>query len=1067
VKDRNGGYWFASYTGGLNYYHPQNNLFSHYKRIAGSSKGLTDEVVNGFQEDQQGNLWIATGASGLNYLNLKTNQFENARSGNSKVLSGIIVKSMAADRLGNLWLGTYSGLYYFNRQSEVYTRYSHDPLNSNSLNQNQVHSLHVDKEGLVWIGMNGGDFQVFNPLKNSFEVIPGVGKIIGSIYEDRQGKLWIGDRFGLKCLDRVTRKLVDISNLTANAGEELNFINWISEDSKGRLWIGTQSSGLFIIKSDSIYRFGKENGFTDNTVNAVLEDNNGLFWISTTKGISGIEYSENKLGIPKITSTDYTSANGLQGEQFNPGSAIKTSSGKLYFGGTNGFNAFYPGEINKEVFFPKVTLSEILINSETDISTKDNFQLSVPVNECKELILKYKQRNIFLRFAGINFVNPDGTYYRYMLSGLDKDWIDIGNQRTINFTYLPIGMHELRIKASTSSKLWGDDYKSLKIRILPPWWKTWWAYLSYFLLLTAIMTGFFIYIQRLAELRHRLSMEQYMREKEQKLLESKLDFFTDVSHELRTPLTLILAPLEKILMQSGLSDQLYQQLQLIQRNGNRMMRMVSQVLNLRKLEAGQHDELRAAKGNIGNFLKEISLAFGEMAASRNITFHFDANPGNFKLWYDRNKMEIIMHNLLSNAFKHATEGGEVSLRLELRVAEAIPALAAAKCKGEYAEISITNNGKGIAPENIGQIFERFYSGNNDFESNSTGVGLDLTKRMVELHKGYIFAESQTESENSSGSTTFSVYLPMGKSHLTSREIIADFKNSEDLSRYTKELKLKEKVGNLISLDADIELPSISDKDKQTLLLVEDNAEVRTFIKSLFIDNYLVEEAENGKTGWEIASSVLPDLVISDIMMPEMNGIELCRKLKTDVRTSHIPVILLTARTILTFKYEGYETGADEYITKPFSSEYLIMRVKILIKQRNTMRSHFEREAILRPENITVTSVDEKLLKKAVDYINNNLSNPSISVEKLSSELGLSRVHFYRKIKSLTNLTAVDFIRTIRLKSAAMLLQQNKLTIKEIQNRVGFESADYFRKSFKEHFGVSPSEYARINSGKKG
>ncbi|HKI90598.1 MAG TPA: response regulator, partial [Draconibacterium sp.] len=381
-------------------------------------------------------------------------------------------------------------------------------------------------------------------------------------------------------------------------------------------------------------------------------------------------------------------------------------------------------------------------------------------------------------------------------------------------------------------------------------------------------------------------------------------------------------------------------------------------------------------------------------------------------------------------------------------------------QSEYARITVTNNGKGIPPEKLETIFERFYTLKNSSDSDtySSGVGLELTKRLVELHHGLISIKSQIATGNNEGETVFTVLLPLGKKQFEPNEILTDFKDSEDPSLYTHEIQNSELAFNTNEETDEEETPG-TPGEKPQLLIVEDNAEVRKFIKSLFISGYHVEEAADGKKGLEKALQNIPDLIISDIMMPGMDGIELCRKIKTDIRTSHVPVILLTARTAITFKYEGLETGADEYITKPFSAQYLLIRVKNLIKQRDLLKTHFQREAIIDPGTITLTSVDEKLLKKTVDYITENISDPSISVNRLSEHVGLSRVHFYRKIKALTNQTAVEFIRNVKLKRAATLLSQNKLSVKEIQNMVGFEDADYFRDCFKKQFGVPPSEYA--------
>lgn len=1066
LKDNSGGYWIPSYTGGVNYYHPQNNLFPHFKRILGAENSLSSNSVTSFSEDEEQNLFVGTGDGGLNFINQKTKQITHYNSDQVNGLSSDNIKSIDSDHYGNLWMGTYNGLTYFNRENNTFTKYFHDNDNNNSLNDNHVQVVYVDEEGYVWLGLLGGTFQVFDPKTKIFSNYPEIGSIVEyAIFEDSKNRIWIGERFGLKCVDRKTRQLIDIKYLTAGIEEKLSYINWISEDKFGRIWIGTQTSGIIVFDADNSYNFNTSNGLTDNSINAILEDDFGYFWISTNKGVSRLELVHESNNTLEINTINYTTIHGLQGAQFEQGSAFKSKSGKLYFGGVNGYNAFFPQNVKREDYSPPIVFTELQINAKNKLLDETNNTENFNIDNIQQLNLEYTQRNIFLRFAGINFVNPFDTYYRYSLSGLDDAWIELGKQRTINFTYLPVGEHELRLQSSTNPFSWGESYKSLIIKVNPPWWLTSWAYVMYSVIISLLLYIFFLYSQRWANLKNKLKMEQFEREKELEFHESKLKFFTDVSHELRTPLTLILAPLEKIMMQPGINEKLDKQLVLIQRNGNRMMQLIDQVLNLRKLETG-HDKLQAAKGNIVDFLKEISLAFSEIALLRNIEFEYRNEVDNLSLWYDRNKMEIIVYNLLSNAFKNTPSGGKVSLVLKLldkKNIEIVTLKVRKKGKMQFAEISVIDNGKGISDSDLQHIFERFYSKNdNDYNTRGIGVGLELTKRMVELHKGKIEVESRLQTETNEGFTCFSVIVPIGKSHLNENEMVHDFKNSEDSSRYTHELQLQEKTASLLPLDTTVELPKISDKDLQNLLIVEDNPEVRAFIHELFKDHYLVEEAENGVIGWNIASKILPDLIISDIMMPEMDGIELCRKLKSDIRTSHIPVILLTARTTLTFKYEGLETGADEYITKPFSAQFLMLRVKNLIKQREILRSHFQRSAILTTENITVTSVDERLLKKAVDFINKNIENTSISVDHLSNELGLSRGHFYRKIKALTNLTAVDFIRSVRLKKAAMLLKQGKLNIKEVQVMVGFEHADYFRKCFKTQFGMTPTEYSAKN-----
>jgi len=1062
VKDRSGGFWLATYTGGVNYYHPQNNLFAHYKSKLGVDNTINSDVVHGFWENGERELYITTGDGGLNKLNKNTGELEYFTSDNPGGISSNNIKAMAHDENGNLWIGTYYGLNFFDAEKETFISYFHDPLDANSLNHNQVHAVHVDSDGLVWLGLNGGIFQVFDPSDSTFYEFPEIGNIVNVVYEDSHQRIWAAGSFGLNCLDRKTQKLVDISHLTKGIEEHFNYVNWITEDSNGIIWLCTSSSGIFIFKDGKSFNFNESNGLNDNTVNALIEDDFGDYWISTNKGVSKIIYSESQEGIPHISSVDFSVVNGLQGLQFEPGSAYKDPDGMIYFGGVNGYNTFFPEHVSREVSFPSIVFSELQINFRKNTPNTPESVIQKPVNEIEELVLKYGERNLRLRFTGINYINPRRVFYRYLLTGLDEKWIDLGTQGSLNITYLPVGKHELRIKASTINSEWGDNYRSLVIHVLPPWWQTWWAYSMYFITFFLFLYLFRSYSRRWALLKSKLRMEQFRREKELELNESKLNFFTDVSHELRTPLTLILAPLEKLMDHNELNDQLKRQLLYIQRNGMRMMHLIDKVLNLRKLETG-NEKLQASRCDIVLFLREISLAFSEMASSKEIQFEFIAHSGELMLWFDRDKLEIIIYNLLSNAFKHTPSGGYIQMKLEIRKNDNHLNSGVLKTKNDnYIEISISDTGKGIPEENMKTIFERFYSDktSSSLDVKGIGVGLELTKRMVELHKGKIFVESRCKTTERDGFTKFSIFLHADDSYLNSDEKITDLQNYDDVSRYPKEMQIQEKFSQKNTLYEQVSLPSVSDDEVQTLLIVEDNGEVRSFIRDLFVDNYDVKEAENGVEGLKKAQEVIPDLIISDIMMPEMNGIELCRNIKTDTRTSHIPLILLTARTTISFKMEGLETGADDYITKPFSAQFLMLRVKNLIRQRELLRSHFQRKSLLEPGDVKITSVDERLIKKAVEYIIENIEDSKLSVERVSKELGLSRMHFYRKIKALTSLSASEFIRNIRLKRAAALLEQNKLNIKEVQNMVGFENADYFRKCFKEQFEMTPSEYQK-------
>jgi ligand-binding sensor domain-containing protein/signal transduction histidine kinase/DNA-binding response OmpR family regulator len=1040
LKDRFGGYWIATYSGGLNYYHRQHNLFRHYRRIAGVTTGLSENDVNGFIEDPRGNLWISTGR-GLNRANLSTGQFRYYEENTAEGLSNRIIKCMTADKDGNLWIGTYDGLNFFDVRNERFHHFYHQP-GHNSINANQIHALYIDPDGLLWIGMNMGEFQVYDPRTALFENIYGVGNIVNCIYEDSHSRLWLASRTGLKCIDRKTRQIIDITPLVRGFEDDLLYVNSIMEDTHSRLWIGTQSSGLFLLRDQRLFWFGQGNGINSNTINAILEDPQGHLWISTNAGLSRVEYHQDTEGNPTLTSTNFSELHGLQGPQYNPGSAYRNPKGQMFFGGINGFNVFNPQEIRKEILYPKVIVNEIRIH--TNNNTSDIVKRGV-LNDSL-ITLKYQQRNITVSFVGLNYVNPSETEYRYRLADKDNGWIHNGASRALNFSYLPVGTHRLHIQAGTHPHHWPQSSTAVTLHVLPPWWQSTPAGLTYLILFGALLYLFFFYSQRWAALKSRLSMEKIIHEKEQEMYESKLDFFTDISHELRTPLTLILAPVEEIMKHPGLPGKLYSNLLLMEKNGRKMMEMINQVLNLRRFETNQFRAFNPSGSDLIHFVKEISLAFKPLADSRNIRFILHLPGGTINMHFDSNKLEIVIFNLLSNAFKFTPENGEVTMTLQQIPAAQLPPTHRPLAPQSIL-IKVRDSGTGITPAAAANVFQRFHSDNSAYNLNpyGTGIGLELTKRMVELHGGHITIQTAAPPAPVTY-TQFSVYLPH---------------NHQSAPAPVPPLEVSPPEDEVFVHDLhSVQLPDIEKGEKQTLLLVEDNHDVRHLIKSIFTRHYEVSEATEGNTAWQLATQHLPDLIISDIMMPGMNGIDLCRKLKKDVRTSHIPVILLTARATVAFKYQGFETGADAYITKPFSPAYLLLRVKNLIKQRENIKNWLQREAILEPEKHIINSVDDKFLKKTMEYIETHIANSRLSIEQISIEVGLSRMHFHRKIKSLTGATPAEFVRNIRLKKAAGILQQNTTSIKEAMVMTGFEDADYFRKCFKELFGQTPSDYQR-------
>ena len=718
----------------------------------------------------------------------------------------------------------------------------------------------------------------------------------------------------------------------------------------------------------------------------------------------------------------------------------KDDNGALFFGGINGISYFDPYQITVNIYKPPVVFTDFLIRNKPVSLNDKNSPLKNQINETDQITLTHDQGFISFKFAALNYINPDKNQYAYKMEGFsgDEAWHYVGSQRMATYTNLNAGTYIFKVKAANNDGLWNNSLKTIKLIVLPPWWKTWWAYLIYALLIGLLLYAFYYYSLKTARLKNELVFEHLSHEKDQELSQRKLTFFTNISHEIKTPLTLILAPLENLVGLNEGNNKTQNQLMLMQRNGERLIRLINQLLDFRKFESGNMN-LQAAEGNIVRFVNEVFIAFEAYAKSKKISFKFNSKQEEIKVFFDRDKLEKILYNLLSNALKFTPEGGKIVLHI--------------KTDNDSVFIEVEDNGQGIPDQNINKIFECFnHFSDPRFSVHGTGIGLSFSKGLVELHHGKLTVKSAVATEEVNGYTCFTVQLPLGSQHLKPAEINPDFKDSENIAQYYQLGSNPEQSFTYKPKTA------LENTDQPIMLIVEDNVDVLNFIAHIFTDKYKVYTALNGLKGWETAIEIIPDIIISDVMMPEMNGTVLCNKIKSDIRTSHIPVILLSARTPLIFKIEGLETGADDYITKPFSVNILEARVRNLIESRKKLRDRYSKEISLQPQNVAITSPDEKFLSKVMLFIEANLAEPTLTVEELGKEIGMSRATLYRKMKALTNQTAIEFIRGVRLKRAAQLLAQNKFNVSEVAYMVGFMDVDYFRKCFKEQFGFTPKEY---------
>ena len=772
----------------------------------------------------------------------------------------------------------------------------------------------------------------------------------------------------------------------------------------------------------------------------------------------------NELTEPIKNTEKYGIQQGFPPQQYFRAACFKDEDGRLYFGGDDGFISFNPREVENIILYPSVAVTDVLINGAPFLPRPQKTNQQPNLGSQKSISLSYEQSSFVIQFIAPNFINPDNTWYQYQLLDILNDWQDLGNSNTINFAELKAGDYELRLRASSDPENFAEAYTSLNIHVDPPYWATHVAYLIYLGVILSMLYVFFAIARKWERLNQDLRIEHLELEKEKEFSQRRIRFFTDISHELRTPLTLILAPLEHIVQSNFGNAKIKNQLMLMLRHGDRMLQLINQLLDLRKMETG-HLQLQAAKGNIARFVQEVSLSFRELAANRNIVFNTEDIPNKVTVWFDRDKFEIILFNLLSNALKFTPEFGKISVSIdEGGVGDTITEDDFLPAPKGLVRIAVQNSGRGIPGDQIEHVFDRFYSSpdKTSIKAYGSGVGLEIVKNLVELHKGKIKVESTYDENGIEGQTRFVLTMKRGNKHLSKNELHEAYKSSEDISNYRNPIP-DVNISKQQEIDRAV-VKKTHDTAQSMVLVVEDNPEVRALVGNILEERFNVLLAGDGDEGLAMAFKHAPDLIISDIMMPGVDGIELCRKLKSDVNTSHIPVILLTARTAVTFKYEGLETGADDYIVKPFSVEDLRMRVVNLIRQRKMLKEKFGRSALNLPAEIALTSVDEKMMQRTIDFIIEHIGDIELTVERIAREIGMSRTNFYRKIKALTNMSAAEFLRKIKMDHAARLLKTNKVRVSEVASMVGISDTDHFRKCFKAQFGMTPKDY--IESQKK-
>lgn len=1112
-EDRAGTLWIGTRDGGLNRFDPATEAFTHYKHDPRDPTSLSSNTIFSIYEDRQGVLWIGTADGGVNRLDPTTSAFTHVvrEPGDPNSLSNNHVRALFAGREGMLWIGTRGGgLNRFDPATGQYTHYTPDPRGSNSLSDNEVEALYQDRKGTLWIGTQDGGLDRFDPATETFthyrheEGNPAslASNEVRALYRDREGELWVGTADGLsryepstKTFTNYTRDGDDLGGLISEAvytiteDQEENLwigtegglcrfddatdaftcykydpknagslsYGWVTslyEDQQGILWIGTYGGGLnrFDPRSERFTHFTERNSaLPDNVVYCILGDPAGRLWMSTNRGLSRFDPVQESF-------KTYDTSDGLQSEEFSRGACHQGPEGRLYFGGINGFNAFYPGEISDNPHPPNVALTDFKLFNQS-VEPGSDAPLQKPIDETTDITLSHWQDDVSFDYVGLHFSNPAKNRYAYMLEPYDETWREVGPQRRATYTNLDPGEYVFRVKAANSDGVWNEEGTLMRVRILPPWWRTWWAYIVYGLLLIG---GVFVVdrIQRrrlierernraevreaeiraeTAELQAEIAEEHA--QKLEALDEAKSRFVANVSHEFRTPLTLLLGPIQDAL--SGRVDELSRfQLAAMQRNAERLLGLINQLLDLARVETGSM-QLHREPVDLVALLRNVTIAFAARAERERITLSFRAEMERLPAFIDPDKVEKVVFNLLSNAFKFTPSGQKVRIQLRSREGPSVT----------QAEMIVKDTGQGIPPEKLDHIFDRFFQGDDASSGGyaGTGIGLALAKEFVELHDGQI----EAESEQGFG-TTFTVRVPLEQDRIASENV--PLAPDEEQVEGASGAEGGTEAGRTLTDDPE----PIGDTDAEPtgacVLIVEDNPDVRSYVRGLLTPRYRVVEARDGDEGFVAAQAHRPDLVIADVMMPRRSGFDLCQDLKSDEELNHIPVVLLTAKADQESRREGFETGADAYLSKPFDAEELLLRVENLIELRRQLRTRYSDIVVVRPTEVEVSSREAAFLERVREVVEEHLDDPGFGVERLAGEVNLSPRQLQRRLRDTTDLSAAAFMRKMRLERAAQLLEQDAGMVSQIAYQIGYQNADAFSRVFREVYGVPPSEY---------
>ena len=1113
--DKNKNVWVGT-NNGLALFNPQSEKFITFKHIEGNENSLLSDQILDIKQMKDGTLWICTNMGGVSILNLRENTFispEKITFSNITVtndnhgLSGPNARSIIQDSFGNIWIGNYrGGVDFISYAQPLFNTIAYTIEKQGKINNKQVWGLWADNHQ-IWLG-GEGELGIYEKGKKTKNFSLHEGRLhpqthINVIYQDKQERLWLGTyKNGILLYTpkdgRITRigdkgsEFLDICSFSEDINgkiwigtqtgiysyfnnqlsyeKELNaqlpdiMVHGIIRDKNGKLWVGTFGKGVVVFDEDDkkLYNFTTDHSFPSNAVNymmedsrkrilvatregiiifkdvsqpnvfvsfgakeglentqvrAIQEDHDGYIWISTNGGISRLDEKNKRF-------YNYNYHDGIPMGDFMDGSTCITPDGTLFFGSQNGACYFNPRELSSPREVSPVTITQFFIyNKQTE--SRDT-RLPVPISN-RIVELPYNQNTFNISFNVLDYTQSSQVEFSYMLEGLENAWYSTQGDNQVTFRNIPHGNYVFKVKTRFRNQEWNENAAQLTVVIAPPLWLTWYAKLGYVILFIFALYALLRFYKRKLDLESSLEVERKQSLNKQELNEERLRFYTNITHELRTPLTLILGPLEDLLSDATLSPKHANKISIIHDSATRLLNLINRILEFRKTET-QNRKLSVVKGDLGQLVQEVGLRYKELNPNNKVNYHIHIETEDTEIFYDADMITIILDNLMSNAAKYTSEG---DITLSLRSVE--------ENQIKYTEISVSDTGHGIDAEALPHIFDRYYQAKSKYQASGSGIGLALVKGLSELHEGILKVESTVDA-----GTTFTLRLPT--------------ENTYPNAIHTQHDMEKKPM--------DAEETTITDTPTENhpiVLVVEDNTDIREYIRSSFTELYEVITAKDGKEGWELAQARIPNIIVSDIMMPVMDGIELCKRIKEDMRTSHIPVILLTAKDSLQDKEEGYASGADSYLTKPFSAKLLHSRINNLLETRKKIASLLALADIQPKQESAVSSLnklDNEFLQKITQIIEENLEMEKMDIAFIADKMCMSHSTLYRKIKGLTDMSANEFIRKVKMRKGVELLMSGQYTISEIAYMIGFSSVAYFRQCFKDEYGMSPSDYVK-------